>query len=190
MQELTVGSIFVNRFQIEKRTQTGGMGHIYRARDRQTDRMTALKLMRHEASSVELDRFMREARTLSELRHPGIVSYVAHGISSEGVPYLAMEWLEGEDLGQRLRRQPLTLEEVMVLLRNVATALAAAHEATIFHRDLKPSNLFLRDGSVDGVALIDFGLARRAFSGGNLTQTGMVVGTPEYMAPEQARGDR
>ena len=130
MQELTVGSIFVNRFQIEKRTQTGGMGHIYRARDRQTDRMTALKLMRHEASSVELDRFMREARTLSELRHPGIVSYVAHGISSEGVPYLAMEWLEGEDLGQRLRRQPLTLEEVMVLLRNVATALATAHEAT------------------------------------------------------------
>ena len=131
MQELTVGSIFVNRFQIEKRTQTGGMGHIYRARDRQTDRMTALKLMRHEASSVELDRFMREARTLSELRHPGIVSYVAHGISSEGVPYLAMEWLEGEDLGQRLRRQPLTLEEVMVLLRNVATALAAAHLSLI-----------------------------------------------------------
>jgi serine/threonine protein kinase len=141
--------------------------------------MTALKLMRHEASSVELDRFMREARTLSELRHPGIVSYVAHGISSEGVPYLAMEWLEGEDLGQRLRRQPLTLDEVMILLRNVATALAAAHEATIFHRDIKPSNLFLRDGNVEGVALIDFGLARRAFSGGNLTQTGMVVGTDQ-----------
>ena len=190
MLALSLGSIFTNRFVVEKQMKSGGMGLVYKARDRQTNRPVALKLLRHEANSSEIDRFMREARTLSELRHPGVVSYVAHGISGEGEPYLAMEWLEGEDLAQRLRRQSLNVSEVLILLHAVAEALEVAHQAKILHRDIKPSNLFLRDGQVDQATLIDFGLARRVLGGAQVTQTGVVVGTPEYMSPEQARGDR
>lgn len=190
MPELAVGSKFVDRFLIEKRTQTGGMGQIYRALDLHTDRMVALKLMRSSPRHEELTRFLREAQTLSELRHPRIVTYVAHGISREQLPYLAMEWLHGEDLGHLLRQRSLSLEEAMVLLHSVTDALTVAHRADIVHRDLKPSNLFLRDGQIERVTLIDFGLARRLHGGPDVTKTGSVIGTPEYMAPEQARGDR
>ncbi|MFO0572468.1 MAG: protein kinase [Polyangia bacterium] len=190
MPELSLGNVFAHRFEIEKRVRSGGMGLIYRARDRLTGRPVALKLLLREANSDELDRFMREARTLSELRHPGIVAYVGHGISNDGQPYLAMEWLEGEDLATRLRRQGLSVGEVVMLLHRAADALAVAHQAGVLHRDIKPSNLFLREGLVDRVTLIDFGLARRVLGGAQVTNTGVVVGTPEYMAPEQARGDR
>jgi len=140
MPELSLGSVFTNRFVIEKRTQAGGMGMVYRARDRQSNRPVALKLLRSEANGAEIDRFMREARTLSELRHPGIVSYIAHGISGDGEPYLAMEWLEGEDLAQRLRRLSLSVSEVILLMTQVAEALEMAHQAGVLHRDIKPSD--------------------------------------------------
>jgi len=188
--ELSIGSEFAHRFVVEKRIQSGGMGMIFRARDRQTNRPVALKLMQREATSGEVERFMREARTLSELRHPSIVSYVAHGISSEGQPYLVMEWLEGEDLSDRLRRIRMTVPEVIILLRTVGAALQTAHQAGVIHRDIKPSNLFLRDGQLERTTLIDFGLARSVLGGRRSTQTGVVIGTPEYMSPEQARGDR
>jgi len=188
--ELSLGSVFAHRFVIEKRMQSGGMGLIFRARDRQTNRAVALKLLQRESNSTEVDRFMSEARTLSELRHPAIVSYIAHGISSEGQAYLVMEWLEGEDLAQRLRRMRMVVPEIITLLGCVASALQVAHQAGVVHRDIKPSNLFLRNGQVDQVTLIDFGLARRIIGGSQMSHTGVVVGTPEYMAPEQARGDR
>lgn len=190
MLELSLGSIFAHRFVIEKRMQSGGMGLIFRSRDRQTNRAVALKLLQRESNSAEVDRFMTEARTLSELRHPAIVSYIAHGISSEGQAYLVMEWLEGEDLAQRLRRMRMSVAEVVTLLNCVGAALQVAHQAGIVHRDIKPSNLFLRNGQIDQVTLIDFGLARRTLAGSRASHTGAVVGTPEYMAPEQARGDR
>jgi serine/threonine protein kinase len=188
--DLSIGSEFAHRFVVEKRIQSGGMGMIFRARDRQTNRPVALKLMQREATSGEIERFMREARTLSELRHPGIVSYVAHGVTSEGQPYLVMEWLEGEDLSDRLRRLRMTVPEVLILLRTAGAALQTAHQAGVVHRDVKPSNLFLRDGQLERTTLIDFGLARSVLGGRRSTQTGVVVGTPEYMSPEQARGDR
>lgn len=190
MLELSLGSVFAHRFAIEERMQSGGMGAIFRARDRQTNRAVALKLLQRESSSIEVDRFMSEARTLSELRHPAIVSYHAHGISSEGQAYLVMEWLDGEDLAQRLSRVRLEVPELVILLSNVAAALQVAHQAGVVHRDIKPSNLFLRNGQIDQVTLIDFGLARRTVGGSERNHTGRIVGTPQYMAPEQVRGDR
>ena len=188
MLELSLGSVFAHRFVIEKRMQSGGMGLIFRSRDRQTNRPIALKLLQRKSDRLEVDRFMAEARTLSELRHPAIVAYVAHGISSEGQAYLAMEWLEGEDLAHRLRRLRTNVPEAVSLLTAVAAALQVAHQAGLVHRDLKPSNLFLRNGQIEQVTLIDFGLAQRSI-GSQETQNGVVVGTPEYMAPEQARGE-
>jgi tetratricopeptide (TPR) repeat protein len=163
------------------------MGLVYQAQDSVSGRPVALKLI-HALVNHEVSlRFTREAEVLSQLRHPGIVSYVAHGLGQEGQPFLAMEWLEGEDLGRRLARKPLSLSEAMVLIRRVADVLSFAHAQGIVHRDIKPSNLYLRGGRVEDVVLLDFGLARIAASSQPpLTASMAVVGTPGYMAPEQA----
>ncbi|HEX8440332.1 serine/threonine-protein kinase PknK [Archangium sp.] len=184
---LPMGTIIAGRFILESLAGRGGMGLVYRAVDSSTGRTVALKLL-HAVTSPEVAyRFNREAVLLAELRHPGIVSYVAHGSTEAHQPYLAMEWLEGEDLARRLARQPLSLSETLSLLRRAAEALATAHQKRIVHRDLKPSNLFLRGGRPQEVMLLDFGLARYATrSLGAVTGTGTVVGTPGYMAPEQA----
>jgi serine/threonine protein kinase len=160
------------------------MGSIYRARDDRSGQIVAIKLL-HTDSAEALQRFSREAAVLAELRHPGIVSYVAHGATPDGRPFLAMEGLEGEDLSQRLSRQPLSLEESLALLRQATQALAVAHQHGVIHRDLKPSNLFLRHGRPEDVVLLDFGLARHLAPSLTLTASHVVLGTPGYMAPEQ-----
>jgi tetratricopeptide (TPR) repeat protein len=161
------------------------MGCIYRARDGLSGQPVALKLL-HADGTEALQRFSREVAVLAELRHPGIVSYIAQGLTPEGRPFLAMEWLEGEDLARRLARQPLSLEESLALLRRATEALALIHERGVIHRDLKPSNLFLRHGRPEDVVLLDFGLARHLVPSLALTAHQMVLGTPGYMAPEQA----
>ena len=167
------------------------MGSVYRARDTYTGSWVALKVLHStSAAAKEMERFTREAQLLSELRHPGIVSYVAHGQTAEGHPFLAMEWLDGEDLGIRLRRAPLSISESVDLIKRVADALAVAHRHRVVHRDLKPSNLFLPGGQLHNVKLLDFGIARRTNHSMAMTKTGLVIGTPEYMSPEQARGAR
>jgi serine/threonine protein kinase len=110
--------------------------------------------------------------------------------TGEGQPYLAMEWLTGEDLAKRLARGALSLADSLTVLRRTASALAVAHQRGIVHRDLKPSNLFLRDGEVDRVTILDFGIARRREASHAITGTGGIIGAPAYMAPEQARGER
>ncbi len=191
-----IGTRVAGRFLLEALAGEGGMGAVYRARDEQTGETVALKLTRSRltmgahAGGHELERFARESALLSTLRHPGIVAHLAHGVTEAGEPYLAMQWLDGEDLSKRLARGELGLEEGVTLLRGAAEALAVLHEHGVVHRDLKPSNLFLRDGRVERLALLDLGIARQAALSQGLTRSGTVMGTPAYMAPEQARGER
>ncbi len=180
------GTVFADRFIIERPAGRGGMGSVFRARDAVTGGTVALKLLHSTGSPEALRRFTREAELLAELRHPGIVSYVAHGVAEGDQPFLAMEWLEGESLDRRLARQPLDVAETLLLLRRIVEALATAHRRGIVHRDLKPSNLFLRSGRVEDVVLLDFGLARRIVPTEMVTGDATLLGTPGYMAPEQA----
>ncbi|WP_394830479.1 protein kinase [Pendulispora rubella] len=187
---MALKTVFAERFIVEELAGSGAMGVVYRARDQQRNGATvALKVLNSAAYLHHFrERFTREAEVLSKLSHPGIVSYVDHGITPQGEAYLVMEWLDGEDLEQRLARQNLSLPETMTLFRQIADALSVAHRAGIVHRDLKPENIFLIGGRLDKVSLLDFGVARLISS--ELTATGLAVGTPSYMAPEQARGER
>lgn len=180
------GDVIADRFVVESLAGTGGMGEVYRARDQQTGETVAVKLL-GDAAQASAERFAREGKVLADLRHPAIVRYIAHGSSERG-PFLAMQWLEGEDLAERLARGRLTVAETVTLGIRVADALAFAHGRGVIHRDLKPSNLFLPGGAIERVTLLDFGVAR--WHGGThaVTRTGMLMGTPGYMAPEQARG--
>jgi tetratricopeptide (TPR) repeat protein len=173
------------RFVLEAEIGVGGMGTVYRGQDEETGAPVAVKLV---AEKAEQDpRFMREAQILANLNHPAIVRYIAHGVD-EGLPYLVMEWLEGEDLGARLKRERLSLVESVELARRIAEALAVVHAHGLIHRDIKPSNLFLSGGRLEGLKVIDFGLARAYGTIQPLTQAGAILGTPGYMSPEQARG--
>jgi serine/threonine protein kinase/tetratricopeptide (TPR) repeat protein len=181
------GSLFAARFEIERLAGKGGMGEVYRARDRSTGELVALKLL-HLRDDANPERLLREAEVLSELRHPGIVRHVGHGIA-DGRLYLAMEWLEGETLSALLRRGPLAIAAVVTIGRRVAGALHAAHLFGLVHRDIKPSNLLVTGGDPAGTKLLDFGIVRRRrIQDERLTATGALLGTPGYMAPEQARG--
>ncbi len=183
------GTLIAGRFTVERLADRGGMGAVYRARDSLTGQHVALKLLHLAHNTEALQRFTREASLLAELHHPDIVSHVAHGLTEQGQPFLAMEWLEGEDLAHRLARQPLSLSETLGLMRRAAQALAVVHQRGILHRDLKPSNLFLRAGSPDAVVVLDFGLARHLQPSLAMTGSRAVLGTPGYMAPEQASSE-
>ncbi|MFO0763105.1 MAG: protein kinase [Byssovorax sp.] len=182
------GDIVGGRFRIERLAGSGGMGSVYRALDQQTGQPVALKVI--TGSTLAMERFARESEVLRSLSHPRIVAYVASGSTEQGAPWMAMEWLAGEDLEKRLARGRLTIAESVDLASRVAEALSAAHAKGVVHRDIKPSNLFLPEGSLEQVKLLDFGVARLRDGAGVETRTGLMVGTPAYMAPEQARGQK
>jgi tetratricopeptide (TPR) repeat protein len=185
---MKAGDTVGERFEIERTAGVGGMGTVYRARDRHTGAQVALKIL-HGEGGHRTERFKRESLLLAELSHPRIVRYIAHGETLVGECYLAMEWLEGEDLAARLMRSRLTVSESVTVVKRAAEALAMAHARGLVHRDIKPGNLFLPEGDLERVKLLDFGLARISRSA-VITRTGVQVGTPGYMAPEQARGGK
>jgi serine/threonine protein kinase len=181
--------VIADRFEIVALAGQGGMGAVYRANDLETAAQVALKVLVRNSAEDATARFLREARVLSELRHPHIVRYFAHGEVSEGEPYLAMEWLDGEDLASRKKRGALALGEAAALVAALASALDAAHSRGVIHRDVKPHNVFLVAGDPEQAKLLDFGLARWNEDRQKLTRTGVFIGSPAYMSPEQGRGD-
>jgi tetratricopeptide (TPR) repeat protein len=182
-----VGTVIADRFDLLAFAGAGGMGHVYRARDRSTGGSAAIKLV--SPANADVERFAREAVVLAAIHHDGVVRYLDHGVTADGAKYLAMEWLNGQDLSQRLGDQgTLGVAETLSVARCVADALAATHAVGIVHRDLKPANLFLVGDRLDAVKLLDFGIARAPLAT-EITATGVLVGTPAYMAPEQVRGD-
>ena len=167
----------------------GGMGVVFMARQLSLDRIVAVKMiLRGElASPQDLERFQAEAEAAGRLDHAGIVPVYEVGCSEEG-PYFSMKYIEGETLTQRLVDGPLPPREAARLLAQIAHAVDFAHQRGILHRDLKPSNIMI-DRNGDG-HITDFGLAKRVTGGESLTRTGAILGTPSYMAPEQAAGSR
>jgi hypothetical protein len=182
---LPAGTKLSGRFVIEWCVGTGGMGDVYRCQDLETKAPAALKVIRRVDDH---SRFRREASILAVLSHDAIVRYLAHGTTDTGTPYLAMEWLEGEDLAKMLNRSSLSIPDSLTLARRVCEGLSLAHRHGFVHRDIKPSNLFVCRGRVAQTKVLDFGVAHRGLTTQTATRAGTMLGTVGYMAPEQAWG--
>jgi predicted Ser/Thr protein kinase/tetratricopeptide (TPR) repeat protein len=175
----------IDRYRIRERLGQGGMGALFLALDPAIDRLVAIKVLRVDNPDVR-ERFQREARLAARLQHPNIVTVYDVG-EHDGQPFIAMEYIPGETLGELIRRRaPLDVRQRIELVIEICSGLAFAHKNGIVHRDIKPANLILsRDSNI--LKILDFGIARAGESG--LTQVGMVIGTPNYMSPEQVRGE-
>ncbi|MGH9884913.1 MAG: serine/threonine-protein kinase, partial [bacterium] len=187
-----MGSV-LGSYRILGELSTGGMGTVYRAEHVLLERPAAVKLLRPDltANPSLVQRFFNEAKAVTACKHPGIVEVYDFDYAPDGRAFFVMELLEGETLARRLSRARLVEAEVALLAHGIASALKAAHRVGVVHRDLKPDNVFLvpdPDGGPDRTKVLDFGIAKLAgpSSRGN-TQTGTLIGTPLYMAPEQAR---
>jgi serine/threonine protein kinase len=187
------GRVLGGTYRVERRLDEGGMGMVFEAVHLRLHRRVAVKVLSQElASSPEgLARFEQEAELMSQIAHPHVVTVLDFDVSDRGEPYLVLELLEGETLADRLDRSaPLSLEEAVAITVQTASGLAAAHRASIVHRDLKPPNVFLIGDASQPlfVKLLDFGIGKRLRGNRHITLAHQVVGTPEYMAPEQATG--
>ncbi|HEY6557098.1 MAG TPA: serine/threonine-protein kinase, partial [Polyangiaceae bacterium] len=185
---LQVGTVVANRFELLKIAASGGIGTVYQAHDRAQGRLVAVKLLK-QLHPEHIQRFKREAELLARLDAPGFVRYIDFGVLKGGQPFLATEWLNGEDLDARLARGKLRIEDTITLATKIATSLAIAHQHGVIHRDIKPSNLWLVDRDTSKPKILDLGLARFIDAArSSITSTGAIMGTPSYMSPEQARG--
>src|SRR5262245_58333969 len=179
----------IGKYEILRVLGRGAMGIVYVAHDTVLERDVALKLM---ASSIAddpstIDRFTREAKAVAKMTHPNVVMVFDLGSHSDGSPFIAMELLKGHDLQHALRTPPaLSLERKLSVLVQVLAGLDHAHQSCIVHHDIKPANIFIcADGTVK---IMDFGVARLAT--GSMSGTGKIVGTADYMSPEQVKGDK
>src|SRR6185295_17208978 len=184
-----IGKEFGN-YRLAEVLGKGGTSVVYRAVHKSIESEVAIKVLRQSASPEMVKRFFHEAIAASQIRHPGIASVFDYGQQSDGVAYLVMELLQGENLGDRLRRRgSLDPLEAARLMRQVCGALGAAHDAEIIHRDIKPHNVFIvRDADIVGgerVKVLDFGVAKLAAPSHDADETDTLIGTPLYMAPEQ-----
>ncbi len=191
-----VGSIVADRYHIMKKLGEGGMGQVYLAEHVKMGRKSALKVM-HPGMKADVDaisRFNREAANASRIAHPNVAAVYDFGETPDGIIYLAMEFVDGPPLTNIIEQQgALPPKRAAEIVRQTAEALAVAHDMAIVHRDLKPDNIMVartRDGG-DLVKVVDFGIAKAAGNEAQkVTKTGLVVGTPEYMSPEQLSGDQ
>ncbi len=178
------------RYRIERRLGAGGMAIVYLATDLRHDRPVALKVLRPDlAAAIGVERFLQEIKTTANLQHPHIVALHDSG-EVDGVVYYVMPFVDGEGLRERMQRErQLPIADALLIATQVASALNYAHRHGTIHRDIKPENILLHDGSA---VVADFGiaLAVQSAAGLRLTQTGLSLGTPQYMAPEQAMGER
>ena len=178
----------LGRYEIRSPIGRGGMGEVYLAQDTSLRRPVALKLLpaRFTSDSDRLQRFEQEAQAASALNHPNIITI--HEIGREGpIHFLATEFVEGETLRRRLEAGPLRLSEALDIGVQAAAALSAAHAAGIIHRDVKPENIMITSAGV--AKLCDLGLAKQTKGDADVTMDGTSVGTPNYISPEQARGE-
>ena len=185
-----VGEVVAERYELEELVGTGGMSSVYRARDQQLDRNVALKILheRHLEDEEHVERFRREARAVARLSHPNIVTVIDRGESEDGSQFIVFELVDGENLKELIEREgPLSVDEALRLAIGVARGLAFAHAAGLIHRDVKPQNVMISDDGRPQVT--DFGIARSLDIERGVTQTGTVLGTSNYIAPEQASGE-
>jgi serine/threonine-protein kinase len=182
------GKVIGGRYELEELVGSGGMSRVYRAHDTMLERKVALKILheRYGGDEEYVERFRREARAVAQLAHPNIVTVIDRG-EDDGRQFIVFEYIDGENLKQIVEREgPLALDEVVALGLEIARGLAFAHERGIVHRDVKPQNVLLNG---DGHAKVtDFGIARSLDVEKGVTQTGTVLGTSDYIAPEQASG--
>ena len=187
--DLPAGSV-IGAYRIESTVGAGGMGFVYRATHALTHRTAAIKVMREDqlVQDRAVDRMMREASILASVSHPGIPQFFECGILDDGRPWIAMELIAGAPLAHRMQRELIPATDVIEFVQGVAGVLAAAHGRGVTHRDLKPDNIFLTpDCERCRVRVIDWGIAH-AVAGSRFTNMNEAIGTPTYMAPEQARG--
>jgi eukaryotic-like serine/threonine-protein kinase len=182
-----IGTLIGERFRLEEKVGSGGMSSVYRAFDPTLERRVAIKMMHRDISSdpAQLERFRREARAVAQLNHPHVVTVIDAG-EDEGAPYIVFEYVEGETLKERIRRLGrLPIDEAIAYAIEIGRALECAHDHKLVHRDVKPQNVLI---DPDGRAKVtDFGIARSMEAQG-LTATGRVLGTTDYVSPEQALG--
>ncbi|MDB4966309.1 MAG: serine/threonine protein kinase with repeat, partial [Myxococcales bacterium] len=194
-----IGTLIDGRYLIKRLIGEGGMGLVYEAEHMEIGRRVAVKVLHamYTRQNEVLARFRSEARAATRIGHPHIIDVFDSGTTVDGAVYFVMEFLEGRDLMQVIEEEgPLTAARAIAVARQICQALRAAHQAGILHRDLKPENVFLinREGHKDFVKVLDFGIAKTMEAAtdrvGRLTSPGVAMGTPEYMAPEQAAGQQ
>jgi len=197
MVDPLLGSVLGDRYRVISRIGIGGMGVVYRAQHITLKRDLAVKVLLPEFGGKEefVRRFEREAESASRLAHPHIIAVTDFGRTADGLLFLAMEYLDGRSLSSLIREGPLPVDRAVTIVRQMLAALNRAHAAGIVHRDLKPDNIMLidREGHHDFVKILDFGIAKVTEPEPGreaLTQAGVVFGTPEYLSPEQALGDK
>jgi serine/threonine protein kinase len=185
------GTILGGKYRLEAAIARGGMARVWRATHTTLNRPVAVKFVDSFGITEEerIQRFLKEAKVAASVRHKNVVDIIDFGTSREGEPYMVMELLEGETLDARLARGPMSADEAIDVTLQILSGLDAVHRAGIVHRDLKPGNVFLTDDN-DGIfaRLLDFGISQGADEG-NYSEERIVVGTPEYMSPEQAFGE-